>query len=334
MVTSLLMLLFAADITPSQPGLAFSQPQITSDGKTALIVFGSEKAIYISKDNGAPVRVADAPGVSLGNHRGPRVAMSTSAIVVTAGVGPADKEFGPNTLRSWRSTDGGATWSAGPDISTPTTGGMGFQAISSDGKKRFVAAWIGPQNGHPTLFVSDSSDGGATWSKQRVLSETVCECCHPTVAIGNDGTVRILFRNSTGGNRDLHLATSTDGQEFKIEKLGQGSWKIDACPMDGGGIAEFNGQVVTLWRREGRLFLARPGEAEQAFATGKNASIALRSDGVYAVWSSAEGIMAKSPGKNPRVLSKSGDYPVISPAGPVIAAWDDHGIIRVAHLDQ
>jgi hypothetical protein len=312
----------------------YQQPQIASNGRDVGIVFGAKNSIYYTHNQNEPVRVADAPVLSLGNHRGPRIAFTAGAIVITVGVGPADQQYGPNTLRSWRSTDAGKTWSAGPDLSMPGTGGMGFQAIASDGKTGLWAAWIGPHDGHPALYAAHSENQGVTWSKQQVLSETVCECCHPTVAVSADGAVHILFRNSLDGNRDPFLATAKDGEHFQFTKLGQGSWPIQACPMDGGGLGEFRGDVISIWRRQGDLFLARPdGRAEERLDAGRNASIALGEAGIYAVWSGAEGLMAKTPGKGPYLLSKTGAFPVIASQGAVIAAWEENGKIRTQRLD-
>ena len=278
--------------------------------------------------------VAEPSVLSLGNHRGPRMAFTTNAIVITAGVGPADQPYGPNTIRSWRSTDGGKSFIPGPDISKPGSGGMGFQTLASDGNQRLFVAWIGPDSGAPRLFIAHSEDAGLSWSKQSVLSQTVCECCHPSVAISNDGRVRILFRNSLHGNRDLYLATTLDGEHFETSKLGRGNWQLEACPMDGGGIGEFQGDVITLWRRENTLFLARPdGLAEERLATGKNPAVTLRGNGFYAVWSAAEGIMAKVPGKPPYVLSQSGAFPTLTGRGPVVVAWEDGGKIRSELLE-
>ena len=330
----LLPLLLAIEITPSRPEISYQQPQIASDGRDVGLVFGSKNTIYYAHNDAAPVVVAEAPVLSLGNHRGPRLAFTANAIVVTAGIGPADQQYGPNTLRSWRSIDHGKTWAPGPDLSTAGTGGMGFQAIGSDGGKRIYAAWIGPQNGAPRLFVAHSEDEGLTWSRQAVFSETVCDCCHPSVAISGDGTVRLMFRNSLDGNRDFYLATARDGLPFEIAKLGQGTWPLNACPMDGGGLGELQGDVVTLWRRENELYLARPGsQAEQRLATGKNPAVALRKAGVYAVWSTPEGIMAAVPGKPAYVLSKSGAFPVLTGQGPVVAAWEDKGRIVTRLLE-
>ena len=326
--------LIAAEIVPSLPGTAYQQPQIASDGQNVGIVFGAKNTIYFSNTKDSPIAVAESPVLSLGNHRGPRVAFTTNAIVITAGVGPADQQYGPNTIRSWRSTDHGKTFIPGPDVSKPGSGGMGFQTLASDGKQRLFAAWIGPDSGAPRLFIAHSEDAGLSWSKQSVLSQTVCECCHPSIAISNDGAVRILFRNSLQGNRDFYLATALDGEHFETSKLGRGNWHLDACPMDGGGIGEFQGEVITLWRRDSNLFLARPDAMpEESLATGRNPAIALRGAGFYAVWSSAEGIMAKTPGKPAYLLSQSGAFPTLTGRGPVVAAWEDRGKIRSEVLE-
>ena len=325
----------ATEIAPPTPSIRYQQPQIASNGQHFGIVFGSKNTIYFSLDGAAPVVVSEAPVLSLGNHRGPHVAFTASSIVVTSGVGPEGKEYGPNTLRSWRSTDRGKTWQSGPNVSSPGTGGMGFQAIGSDGRKRLVAAWIGAMDGGPRLFTAHSDDEGLTWSKQEILSRTVCECCHPNVSISADGTVRIMFRNSVDGNRDMFLATSKDGEHFEFSKLAVNSWQLNACPMDGGGLGEADGDIIAFWRREGELFQSRPGgQPETRIGSGRNPTVALRKEGIYAVWSTAEGLMAISPGKKPHLLASSGAYPQLTPRGPVIAVWEDNGKIVTSRLSE
>jgi hypothetical protein len=328
------LLLLAAEIVPARPGVVYEQPQIASGGRDVGVVFGAKNTIYYANFGNSPIVVGEAPSLSLGNHRGPRIAFATNAIVIAAGIGHADQQYGPNTLRTWRSTDHGKTWAPGPAASAPGAGRMGFQALASDGDKRLVAAWIGPANGAPRLFAAHSDDAGLTWSAQSVLSQTVCECCHPSITVSGDGVVRILFRNSLKGNRDFNLATALDGEHFEIVKLGRGNWPLNECPMDVGGIAEFQGSVVTLWRRESDLFLARPdGLPEERLATGKNPSVTLRGNGVYAVWSTSDGIMAKLPGKSPYLLSHAGAFPVLTARGRVIAAWEEKGVIHMEPLE-
>ena len=338
--------LLAGDIAPTQAGLAYKQPQMVSAGRQVGLVFGSENTIYfsISTDDGrtfgAPLPVATAPTLSLGNHRGPRVAFTGGAIIITAGTSSPKGEYGPNTLHSWRSTDGGKTWLPGPAISAPESAGMGFHALASDGKQGLWSVWLGPEEGKLKLFGAHSVDAGVTWSKPRIIYESpdggVCECCHPSVTIARDGNILVMFRNSLKGSRDLYLATSKDaGQSFAVTKLGQGTWPINACPMDGGGLAEFNGRAVTVWRRQSDLFIARPdGKPEESLGAGKNPAVAFNEKGVYAVWSSAQGLMAKTPSRaEPYVLAKSGAFPSITAQGAAVVAWEDNGVIHT-HLLQ
>jgi hypothetical protein len=328
-----------------QQGRVFKQPQLASRGSRIGIVFGAENTIYFaaSGDEGrtfsTPVLVAAAPGLSLGNHRGPRIAFTADAVVITAGVGPAKAQYGPNTLRSWRSIDEGKTWSAGEAISALESAGMGFHALASDGKQGLWSLWLGPVEGHVKLFGAHSADAGVTWSKPRIIYDTaggVCECCHPSAAITADGSVLVMFRNSLEGARDLYLSRSTDGGEtFTMAKLGEGTWPIDACPMDGGGFAEFRGDVVTVWRRQSELFLAKPdGKPEQRLGAGKNPAIGMSEKGVSVVWQSGEGLMAKVPGRvEPYVLAKTGSFPSIAGRAVAVAAWEDDGVIRTKRLE-
>jgi len=66
-----------------------------------------------------------------------------------------------------------------------------------------------------------------------------------------------MFHYWLGGNRDLYLIESWDaGKSFgREQKLGNGSWALNACPMDGGGLAiDKKGNLTTVWRREDKYF--------------------------------------------------------------------------------
>ncbi len=85
-----------------------------------------------------------------------------------------------------------------------------------------------------------------------------------------------MFRNFLNGNRDLYLIKSYDrGNTFgQAQKLGNGNWKLDGCPMDGGGLAINENKVPqTVWRREGEIYTAAPGEPEKEIGAGRNCSI-------------------------------------------------------------
>src|SRR6266568_4847310 len=118
---ALLSLLLAINIGPGA-GVEYRQPQLAATNQMVAVVFGSGSTVYFSAshDQGrtfsAPVKVAEAPLLALGRHRGPRVAITPSAIVVSALVGTKTPPGSDGDLKAWRSTDGGATWSGGVSI--------------------------------------------------------------------------------------------------------------------------------------------------------------------------------------------------------------------------
>jgi hypothetical protein len=214
----------------------------------------------------------------------------------------------------------------------------GLHALASDAKGVLFAAWLDKRRNHGTqLFGSRSSDGGLTWSKNVLIYDspegTICECCHPSLAIDSGGQILVMWRNWLAGARDMYLARSRDGMNFsKPEKLGMGSWQLNACPMDGGGIAISQNRIVTAWRREREIFLTTAGEKEVGIAEGVDVAIAAASDGVYAVWSTPTGVRALPPGKkDPIALAPKGAFPniVALPNGRVLAAWENDGKIQI-----
>src|SRR4051812_15082019 len=102
-----LVALHLPPVTSSAPN---RQPQLAVSGETVALVFGSAETIWITRstDSGrtfaAPTKVAELPKMLLGRHRGPRVVVIGSTIVVSAVASE------PGDLMAWRSTDGGRTW--------------------------------------------------------------------------------------------------------------------------------------------------------------------------------------------------------------------------------
>jgi hypothetical protein len=217
----------------------------------------------------------------------------------------------------------------------------GLHALAADARGGLFAVWLDKRGGHGTmLYGARSADGGRTWSKNVSIYQspegTICECCHPSVAIDSSGQILVMWRNWLAGSRDMYLVRSRDGISFsKPEKLGTGTWQLNACPMDGGGIAISGDRVFTAWRREGEIYLDTPGEKEIAIDAGTDVAIAATSAGAYAVWSTPAGVRAMLPGKpSPVALAPKGSFPAIValPGGRVLAAWEDDGKIQVVPI--
>ena len=136
----LLAALLALRLAPVSPDAPNRQPQFAVGNGMVAMAFGSGDGIWFtsSGDNGrtfgTPVKVADLPKILLGRHRGPRVVITGNAIVVSAIASGTD-------LFSWRSTDGGRTWSKPVVINDkPTAAREGLHAMAADPEGHVAAA--------------------------------------------------------------------------------------------------------------------------------------------------------------------------------------------------
>ncbi len=341
-----LAFLLAIRITPDAAGVQYRQPKLAVVENQIAVTFGSGNAVYFvsSVDSGrsfsSPVKVAETGALMLGHHRGPRVAVTPGAIVISAIAASRPRAQDANLL-AWRSTDGGKTWSAAHTLNEVAgSAAEGLHAMAAGGKAPVFATWLDLRNRRTELYGARSADGGASWSKNVLVYQSpdghICECCHPSAAVDAKGNVYVMWRNWLGGARDMYLARSTDGglTFAKAEKLGEGTWPLNACPMDGGALAvDPKGAIASIWRRAQDIFLARPGQAETRLGAGKDAAVAIGPDGVYAAWAEAKALQIQRPGKShPEVLAAEGAAVQLAGSGPVVAAWESNGAIVIETL--
>jgi BNR repeat-like domain len=337
-----LAFLFALRLVPSDSG-EYKQPQLAASDKLIAVTFGSGDGIYYtaSRDGGQsfpkPTRIAQLPGLMLGRHRGPRIAITRDAIVISA-VSNLQGD-----LVSWRSTDAGRTWSRGAAANqTPRSADEGLHAMVSSRDGSLYAIWLDTPGKGKRLMGARSEDDGATWSKNIIVyaspDGTICQCCHPSLAVGSDGSIHAMWRNALAGDRDMYTAVSRDGGRTfgSASKLGTGSWHLDACPMDGGGISVTpNGKIASVFRRKQEVLLVNGDEPETLLATGKDPAIAATACGVFVAWTAADGLMARVPGRaEPLRLDPDGAFPqlIALPNGTVLAAWEREGEIEFQRL--
>ena len=340
--------------TSSQPP---KQPQaaVAADD-TVHLVYGVGETVFHTRstDDGqtfSPPRAAfRVTNMSLGMRRGPRLAIAGKTLVVSA-IGGALGKGKDGDLQAWRSTDGGASWQ-GPvrvnDVEAAAREGLHGMAAGPDGTLWCV--WLDLRVKGTQIYASKSTDGGATWQPNvRVYQSPdghVCECCHPSVLVTSDA-VHVMFRNALDGNRDMYLATSTDGGKTftPASQLGQGNWKLKACPMDGGMLAAGpKGSLGTVWRRNGEVYgTSSSGGKEMLLGRGEQPWVAASAGGYYVVWTEGrEGdLWVQFPGSGPpRKLAASARDPMVAAGsfGPVIACWeskrDGQPVILAMRLDS
>lgn len=189
------------------------------------------------------------------------------------------------------------------------------------------------------IYIAKSTDGGKSWSNSQLVyaspDGSVCECCMPTIQADKDDQLYIMFRNNLKGSRDLHLAISKDhGNSFDSPiKLGQDTWKLNGCPMDGGGFRVTNqDNIATVWQRDGQIFIAKPKEKEIKIGTGRSPSIDAGNKGDYITWSEGENIMFLGPkSTSAEVLAKGAYSKTISTdqGDAMLIVWTEEGKIKL-----
>ncbi len=338
----MLLAVLALHLSPVSPDVPNKQPQLAASKNVIAVAFGSGDAIWLARstDNGRtfgdPSKVAVLPKMLLGRHRGPRVVIAGDTMVVSAIATGED-------LHAWRSTDGGRTWSKPVIINDhPTAAREGLHAMAADPSGKLAAVWLDDRiPGGKRLWGAFSNDGGATWSKNVMMyqspGKSICECCHPSLLAVGNGEFAAMWRNAIDGSRDFYVLRIRDGKPVgEAVKQGQGTWKLEACPMDGGGIAIRNGEIVTAWRREKDVYLAHPGKPEVKLGPGQDVALAANVKGEYAVWTNGKTIEALLPGSSgPRKLSDAGAFPsaIALPDGAILAVWEENGGIATKRLD-
>lgn len=351
----------AAENTPSDVGQG-RQPQVAVTSTRAFIAYAKDGAIYCvsspdgGKTFGAPVKVAQPANMPVGMRRGPRIAATETAVVITAIQRPSGRD---GDLVAWRSTDEGKTWSpvAKPLNTQPGAAREGLHGMAAGPGGAMFCVWLDLRNtpsshghgGNTELWGARSSDGGATWSPDALLyrspQKSVCQCCHPSVAYSAEGkSVAVMFRNELAGNRDMYVMESRDGgRTFSpAKKLGVGTWELNACPMDGGMITypgfgqEREGGAgaaapVTAWRRAGEVFISRPGEREQKVGNGQQPWVTSRGSVSVVAWISGRPgrLLVRWGDEQPITVADRASDPSIAASptgrGAVLAAWESNG---------
>lgn len=265
-------------------------PNIAKDnsGRIHLVYGMGDSIMYISSsDKGSsfasPSVIAVLPKLFSYATRGPQIAVTNKGLIITACTSEGNIRTYYKDKEEWKQ---GARAN---DMDSAAKEGL--MALSADGENAF-AVWLDTRNNNgkgQRLFGAQSNDGGETWTKNILVyaspDKSVCECCKPSLAMQGKN-VYVMFRNWLNGNRDLYVTHSSDaGASFEeAKKLGASSWHLDACPMDGGGLAiNKNGEVETVWKKEADIYTTVPGTPETLIGKGRGCTIeTVNNKNVYA----------------------------------------------------
>jgi hypothetical protein len=290
-------------------------PAIAKDesGKLHLVYGTGDSIMYAcSIDNGgnfsAPLLISVMPALVASHMRGPQIAASDKGLTVIASNKSGD-------IFSYNNTDAGK-WNTGQKVNdVDTVSKEGLMALNADGQNTF-AVWLDLRDKHNKIFGAKSTDAGKTWTANKMIyaspDTTVCECCKPSVLVRGDH-IYVMFRNWLHGNRDLYLIQSVDaGNSFgPAQKLGNGSWALNGCPMDGGAMAiNESGHVQTVWRREAKIFSCTPGRQEIELGEGKACTIEMIKGKTVYAWVKDGEVVCLLPDGRKKILGK-GQQPAL-----------------------
>lgn len=336
------MAIALALVPVAEPQLAEGQqPQLVSDVAGNLrVVYGRDDKIFCttSLDNGRtfsePALIGEVKDMHLGMFRGPQVASSKNYTLVSA----MDKG---GTIHVFQLNHKTGKWTKTSQIndveaSTPE----GLMALVADDSDHFYATWLDIREDKKNkIYYAESTNNGKSWLPNRLVYKgpegTVCECCRPSIAVKGD-KVYIMFRNKLEGSRDLYLTQAkTGGGAFSEPvRLGEGTWKLNACPMDGGGlVVNKKGHVTTAWQRAGKIYTDTPGATEQEIGTGRRCSIASPENPMV-TWQEGENLKL-------RVLNEEKTYDVGTGSflksiptkdGKILCVWEADKVVRYKRM--
>ncbi len=322
--------------TRALPGARAAHATVDAHGDVH-VAFGTDAKIHVasSHDGGrtvqAPVVVASGRTFALGMRRGPRVAATSSTLCIAA-IGGEEGGGKDGDVLAWTSRDGGRTWGEGVRVNDEAGSAReGLFALAAGPKATLFCTWLDLRHAKTELFGAVSEDGGAKWSASTLVyrspSGSICECCAPSVAFDAGGTLYVMWRNQIDGFRDLWFIESKDaGRTFgAARKLGEGSWKLAGCPMDGGGLCTGGGDSFdSVWRRESEIYRVHFPAQELLLGAGMQPTIARGDAGTFIAWIEKRGgalRLLEPASETPREMATSANDPTL------VSRWNGTGLV-------
>ena len=194
---------------PAATGWLGREPQLAGSERRVFLSFVRDGAIVVlrSADQGRTFdevsAIRPAGPIAVGNHRGPRIAVTERVVIVSAIVG--EQGGGKDgDIVAYRSTDEGRSWSSATVFNAVRGSAReGLHGTAANAGGVVAAAWLDLRQTGTRVFSAVSRDGAATWAHDVGVyaspSGSVCECCHPSAVVSADGRVGVMFSQPGGG---------------------------------------------------------------------------------------------------------------------------------------
>jgi hypothetical protein len=263
------------------------QPQAVVDatGTVHVVYFSGDPAggdLYYIRLIGAtrkwttPVRVNSvaASALATGSVRGAQLTLGRDGRVHVAWHG--SKPLDANRVPMWytRAAADGAKFEAQRSVSG-TSEDLDGGTVAADRAGHVAVAWHAkgakPGEGNRTVYLSRSSDDGATFSAASPATEApvgACGCCGMRALFDRSGALHVLYRAATDAkHRDTTwLMIDSRGAHAPVRVH---AWDLEMCPMTTYALAETGAGVAAAWETAQQIY-----SADLDPATGKVAALA------------------------------------------------------------
>jgi hypothetical protein len=141
-----------------------------------------------------------------------------------------------------------------------------------------------------------------------------------------------MFRNALEGSRDMYITSSRDdGKTFsEAVKLGEGTWPLKGCPMDGGDLTITpKGEVQTVWMRRDQVYSATIGAPEVRLGAGRHPVVVSTDKGVWQCWQQGNDLVARWDNREPVRLAAKGKFASATRLGTheVAVVWEQDNAV-------
>jgi hypothetical protein len=189
-------------------------PAITSDSSNHIHVAyldlspGNWEIYYKKSTNGGSTWSTDRLTWNSGNSTSPAITSDSQDNIHIVWM---DNTPGNYEIYYKKSTDGGSTWST--NRLTWNSGHSEDPDIYTDSNDNIYVVWDDESVGNYQIYCKKSTDGGATWSTNR-LTWSFGDSWEPTIAIDSSNNIHVVWRDfylMTPEDDDIYYKKSTDG---------------------------------------------------------------------------------------------------------------------------
>jgi hypothetical protein len=204
-----------------------------------------------------------------------------------------------------QSFDAGATWTEAKFVHTDTLpdNSRSYFDLATLPDGEVAVVWLDGRlkkgkQGSSVFFAKTSGADG--FSSDKLLAETVCQCCRTDLYVDETGSVHVVYRDieeSLGGQiRDfVHIVSTDNGNSFSMpNKISNDNWVVDGCPHTGASMSSRKDVMQIVWFTGGGipgLYFAESRNGGSAFQprelvsqTGRHPQMAGMNDLTLTAW--------------------------------------------------